>query len=196
MVKVVFVRESKNAGYTVLGINAGEGAVSYTVETSLYMRIGAPLASDVIGEEHFSLIVASDEIFRATKKALAILSYSDNNCFNLTRKLKSFGFSRDAVEATVEDMLRHGYVNEQKQLERLILNEAKTKLTGRAKFIPKLIAKGYKRSDIESVTERLIESGEIDFDAIKDELIERRLGDGADKDEVKKLLYKSGFYLE
>ncbi len=191
--KVVFVRDSKNAGYTVLGINSGEGAVAYTVPTPLYMRIGAPLPSDVLGEESFSEAVFADEVFRAEKKALSLLAYSDNNRKTLLMKLKKAGFSHEAAEECVEDMLRHGYINEERQLQRLILSEAKTKLSGRAKYTPKLVAKGYKKSDIDRVTDELVSSGELDFDKIKRELVGKKLGDEPELSEVKKLLYKNGF---
>ncbi len=191
--KLLYVRQSKNRGYTILGINSGEGAVSYTVPDTLYMNIGAPLPSDTVSDVAFLDVKLADEIFRATKKALSFLSYADNNARVLKLKLTRSGFSREAAEAALEDMLRHGYINEERQLERLILAEAKMKLTGKAKFIPKLIAKGYKRSDIEAVTEKLSESGEVDFEEIKAELIKRKLGDEPDCEEVKKLLYKNGF---
>ncbi len=196
MKKIAFIRQSKNRGYTVLGINSGDGAVAYTVEDSLYARLGAPLPSDGVSEEDFADIVLADEIFRATKKALALLTYSDNNSRTLKIKLARAGFSREAAEAAIEDMLRHGYINEERQLERLILTEAKMKLSGRGKFTPKLIAKGYKRGDIEAVTDKLVESGALDFEEIKAELIRKKLGDTPDECEVRGLLYKNGFFAD
>ncbi len=193
MLKLIYVKDSKNSGYTVLGIARDDGARAYTVETTLYMRIGSPLPSDVISDEEFADITLSDEKFRSTKKALSLLTYSDNNRVSLLRKLRVAGFSSKAIESTVDDMQRLGYINEERQLERLILAEAKIKLTGRARFIPKLMAKGYKRSNIEAVTARLSESGELDFDEIKAELIRKKLGDCCDEAELKKLLYKHGF---
>ncbi len=194
--KIAFIRQSKNRGYTVLGINSGDGAVAYTVEDSLYARLGTPLPSDGVLEEDFADIVLADEIFRATKKALALLTYSDNNSRALKMKLLRAGFSREASDAAVEDMLRHAYINEERQLERLILSEAKTKLSGRGKFIPKLMAKGYKKSDIENVTDKLVASGELDFEEIKEVLIRKKLGDSQDSTEIKKLLYKNGFFAD
>lgn len=194
--KLVYVRDSKSRGYTVLGINCGDGAVAYTVESSLYMNIGAPLPSDEISEEHFSEIISSDELFRATKKALALLSYADNNARTLAQKLRRAGFSAAASDECVEEMIRHGYINEQRQLERLVSAEVNLKLTGRAKLVPKLMSKGYRRDDIEAVTDRLAESGEIDFDRAKAELIRKKLGEAPKECEVRALLYKNGFHTD
>ncbi len=194
--KLVYIRDSKSKGYTVLGINSDGATAAYTVESSLYANIGAPLPSDEISEEHFSDIVYSDGLFRATKKALSLLSYSDNSGATLAAKVRRAGFSAEIAEACVEDMMRHGYINEQRQLERLIAAEVNFKLCGRAKLIPKLMAKGYKRCDIEAVTDRLIESGEIDFDRVRAELIQKKLGDSPEDGDVRALLYKSGFYAD
>ncbi|MBR2467247.1 MAG: RecX family transcriptional regulator [Clostridia bacterium] len=190
--RLVYVRDSRAKGYTVLGIDSGDGARAYTVETALYMRIGSPLPSDEIDDGDFADVAFADEVFRATKKALSLLTYSDNNKKTLFMKLKKAGFSADAAKSAVQDMMRLGYINEERQLERLIIAEAKLKLQGRRKFIPKLVAKGYERALVDSVLEKLLESGEIDFDIIAEELVAKKLGDDPDPEAVRILLYKNG----
>lgn len=191
--KVVYVRESKSRGYTVLGIDAGEGARAYTVETSLYVRIGAPLSSDELDERAFADVSFSDECYRATKKALSLLAFSDKNRRTLSLKLLRDGFSRDAVDAAVADMLRNGYINERRQLERLIETEIRINLSGRRKLVPKLVAKGYSKSDVEETLDELIESGALDLEAAAKELVLKKLGESPAEDDVKRLLYKNGF---
>ena len=39
----------------------------------------------------------------------------------------------------------------------------------------------------------LCESGELDFDEIKERLVETKLSADADEDDIRKLLYKHGF---
>ncbi len=191
--KLVYVREAKSRGYIVLGIDVGEGARAYTVPVSIYSDIGAPICGTFVPENALSAIVYADEVFRATKKALSLLSFSDNNKRMLRAKLRRAGFSPEASDEAVAEMVRDGYVNEGRQLERLILSEVKTKLLGRARIIPKLAAKGYNKSEAEETLDRLVEAGEIDFSSVKEELIRRRLGDNPCSEEVKKLLYKHGF---
>lgn len=191
--KLIFVRDSKSRGYVVLGIELPDGARVYTVDVSLYSSIGAPIASQEISDDALERIKFCDEVFRATKKALSLLSYSDNNRRNLILKLRRAGFSAAAAEECVSEMLRLGYINETRQLERLVLREANVNLCGKGKIVPKLVSKGYARADVESVIDSLEASGEIDFDLNKQNLILKKLGDSAEPDEVKKLLYKNGF---
>ena len=191
--KVVYVRASKNRGYTVLGIDSGEGARAYTVPDSLYAQIGSPLCGIQLGEADFSAVVLADESLRATKKALSLLAYADNNLYSLKMKLRRAGFSVEATEQATAEMQRNGYVDEGRQLERLISSEVRLKLTGPRLIIPKLLAKGYKRADIESVLDNLISRGEVDFEEVKQTLIKKTLGDSAAAEEVKKLLFKHGF---
>ena len=87
-------------------------------------------------------------------------------------------------------MVVRGFVNDRRQLARLILSETK-RLQGPLKFIPKLISKGYSKSDIEIVLDELFNSGELDLDAAREELIKR--AEGLSYEERAKLLYKNGF---
>ena len=192
--KLVYLKESKSAGYMILGVDLGDGAKPYTVPLSLYSEIGAPVRGAELSEGDFSALAYADEVFRVTKKARSLLAYADNNLKNLKIKLLRAGFSRDAIEAVSEDMQRNGYINEARQLERLILTEANLNLKGRGVIVPKMVSKGYKRDEVESVLDSLLESGEIDFSKIKELLISKKLGECRDFEAVKKLLYKNGFH--
>ena len=102
------------------------------------------------------------------------------------------GFGRDVCERVVRDMLDHGYIDEKRQLERIILVEANTKLRGPMKIIPALAAKGYSTADIREVMSALVESGELDFKKNAKTLLDKKLPD-ADGEEKKKFLYKNGY---
>ena len=95
-------------------------------------------------------------------------------------------------EEIVADMAELGYINEQRQVMRLALREAE-KLRGPRRITAALSAKGYSSADIHRAIRELCDSGEVDFEAMKSRLVEARLGDSADEEEIKKLLYKAGF---
>ena len=56
------------------------------------------------------------------------------------------------------------------------------------KLIPKLISKGYKKSEILEVIDELKSRGEIDFDLAKERLLR-----GVPEDGTGKILYKNGY---
>ena len=78
-------------------------------------------------------------------------------------------------------------------LERLILNEATIKLRGPGRIMAVLGAKGFSTSQIREVMNDLVARGEIDFSRNARLLLEKKLGDEVNDDEVKKILYKNGY---
>ena len=90
-------------------------------------------------------------------------------------------------------MLSVGYINERRQLERLILSEANLKLRGPAKISAHLASKGYSSRDIREVLTSLCESGEIDFKANAKKLVEKKLPEDSGEDEKKSFLYRNGY---
>ena len=193
MMTLKYVREIKDSRLLLLGV-AEEGEIArFTVNYATYEEIGTPRPGDFIDCEQMSAIRYTDEQIRAKKKALNILAYADNNKKNLATKLYRAGFGRDTVSAVTAEMEGLGYIDERRQLERIILNEANLKLRGPRKIIPTLAAKGYSTSDISSVMSALVDSGEIDFSRNARILAEKKLPEGADSEEKKKLLYKNGY---
>ena len=85
----------------------------------------------------------------------------------------------------------NGYLDEERHLERLIEREANQKLRGRYYIRRKLATKGYRTSMIDSVTNMLVERGEIDFDANLDRLVEKR--GVSDESEITALKYRYGY---
>jgi SOS response regulatory protein OraA/RecX len=108
-------------------------------------------------------------------------------------KLCRQGFSSEVSGIIVDEMVKLSYIDEDRILKRLILNEASVKLSGKKKIVAKLLSKGFSREKILCTLSLLCESGEIDFDEIKDRLIEKKLGENADSEAVKALLYKYGY---
>ena len=193
MAAVSYIRTSKDQKLLLLGIIEEGESNNYTVNLSAFRDIGAPSVGAELDSSQMSGIRYTDELIRAKKKALNILAYADNNKKNLSLKLYRAGFSREIVDSVCSDMVEHGYVNEERQLERIILNEANIKLRGPMKITPALVAKGYSMAQVKSVMNRLVESGEIDFSLNAKRLLDKKLPDGGDNEEVKKILYKNGF---
>lgn len=193
MATLKFIREVKDSRLLLLGITEGEESARYTVNATCLESIGYPSVGDELDSEQMSAIRYTDEIYRAKKKALNILAFADNNRKNLSAKLYRAGFSREIIAEVCDEMERLGYIDESRQLERIILLEANGKLRGPRKIIPTLAAKGYSTSDISAVLHRLVESGEIDFKANARLLVEKKLPSEADAEEIKKLLFKNGY---
>lgn len=188
-----FVREAKDTRLLLLGI-IGEGeSARYTVYASTFAEIGSPSVGEPLDEWQTSVIKRCDELIRAKKKALNILAYADNNRRNLAVKLLRAGFGRDVVDAVCDEMIALGYIDERRQLERIILDEANRKLRGPLKIVPALVAKGYSSSEVKETLHALVESGEIDFKRNAKLLLDKKLSDDFGEEEVKKILYKNGY---
>ena len=190
--KVTYVRAAKTKGFLNLGIETEEGVVKFSLSERDYSRLGAPLSGDVLTDDVYEELMLLDMRYKAKRRALNILSYGDNSERALTMKLIRAGVKSDIARDVTEEMVRLGYVNKSRQLEKLIINEVNLRNTGPCKLIPKLIAKGYSHSDIEAKIDELSELGEISFDQAKKRLIER-LPEGADAEEIRKTLYKNGY---
>ena len=193
MAKISYIRTSKDGTLLLLGI-VGEGeSARYTISDAVYDSIGRPAPHTLLGERELSVIKYADELYRAEKKALSLLSYADNNERTLRAKLIRAGFSREIADEICEKMVSLGYINESRQLERLILNEANYKLRGPLKIMPYLAAKGYATADIRRVMQDLSERGELDFQKNAERLIEKKLPDDATDEEKKNLLFRNGY---
>ncbi len=192
MAKIAYIKETKEKNILILGITEGEDKNRYTVNRALYSDIGSPSAAEELDEGALEEIRAFDEMYRAKKKALSLLAIADNNRSTLTLKLRRAGYSREVAEAAVSEMISLGYINEISQLERQILAEAR-RYAGPRKIAAKLSSKGYSGGDISRVMTELQNSGELDFRALREELIEKYFPEEKDYEEIKKLLYKNGF---
>ena len=188
---VAYVKDSER-GYLRVGITDGEEKHAFSVSQKEYVKIGELRPRDEISEVDFEFLARCDARYKACKRALHILSYGDNSKRMLARKLYSAGVSRDIIDEVVEEMLSLGYINTERQISRLVVNEVTLHSSGPRKIIPKLIAKGYDKSEIERVISALIESGEVDFSQARQKLLSK-LPENADEEEKNKLLYKHGY---
>lgn len=186
--KVIYVRPAGAKGYLRIGISDGEEKTAFTVSEREYAEAGALLVGDAPSEDELLTLKIADERYRATSKALRVLSYGDNSEGMLMRKLLSAGIGREICGEVVCEMVRLGYINSKRQLEKLISYEVNVKNTGPMKLIPKLLAKGYKKKEVEEIVDDLLSRGEISFDEARERLLL-----GVSEEETKKILYKNGY---
>ena len=193
MATLKYIREAKDSHLLLLGVAEEGESARYTVNSSAFAEIGSPAVGDELDFDQLSVIKSADQICRAKKKALSLLAYADNNERTLKIKLCRAGFSSEIASDVCSEMVSLGYINEKRQLERLVLNEANVKLRGPGRIIPALVSKGYSSADVREIMLNLVESGEIDFSKNARTLLSKRLTDENDSDEKKKLLYKNGY---
>ena len=193
MATLKYIREAKDSHLLLLGVAEEGESARYTVNSSDFAEIGSPSVGDELDLDQLSVIKSADQICRAKKKALSLLAYADNNERTLKIKLCRAGFSNEIAADVCSEMVSLGYINEKRQLERLVLNEANVKLRGPGRIIPALVSKGYSSADVREIMLNLVESGEIDFSKNARTLLSKKLTDENDSDEKKKLLFKNGY---
>lgn len=194
-VTVIFIKEARSKGFLRIGIESDGNKCDFTVSEAEYSAAGAPLVGDNLSRDDFDILERADKRYRATVKALNILSYGDNSEKNLKRKLLFADFPADVADEVVRDMVSRGYVNSERQIRKLVISEVKLHCSGPMKIIPKLVAKGYSKSDVSRLIEELRDEGEIDFEEAKRRLLESKLSPTAGEEEKKKLLHKNGYYV-
>lgn len=191
--KVIYIRAASSCGYIRIGLAEGEERSVLVISEADYASVGSPLVGDTVDGESLRVLTLSDMRYRARLSALRILSYADNNERSLYRKLTAKGIGREVAAETAREMVSLGYVDEARQLDRIVTEEVSRKLTGPRKLFPKLMSKGYKSSDIEAAVDRLSAAGQIDFENSRQRLIEKELPPDATEADLKKLLYKNGY---
>ena len=192
MYKILKIEDAVQ-GYVCITVSEGGESRRYTVRCSVYEELGMPGKDCELDGGAIETLAIADEYYRAKRAALSILSYGDNNERTLHTKLRTRGISDEVATDVVHEMVSLGYIDELRQLERLITEAANRKLQGPRKIIPRLMAKGYRSADIKVAIFSLCESGEIDFEENKERLLEKHLGDSRDAEQVKKILYKNGY---
>ncbi len=192
MAIVKYIKELKSGRVSVGVLLDGE-LVAYSIPKAEYDKMCFTVGGELCDAE-LEALISLDAEYRAIKKALSLLSYSDKNKRELYARLVRDGHSRKYAKSAVEYCLSHGYIKEDEQLRRLVLREANVNLRGPRYIREKLAAKGYSRDGIDAVTDGLLESGEIDFAANFIKLCEKK--GAVDPDERRALAYKYGFRAE
>jgi SOS response regulatory protein OraA/RecX len=191
--KIKTLKINEKSKYVLIGIENDEGYKSYKVSESFYLDIGAPEIGASLLSDTVSLIEEENEYYEALKKALSLLEYSDNSKSMLFKKLLMRKVNKDAARYAVKRCVDLGYLDEERQLKRLVLDLANSSLLGKNKIVAKLVAKGYLTTDIYKTIAILLDEGEIDFEHNKQKLIKKHSAVCGDEEALAKLLYKHGF---
>ena len=129
------------------------------------LRIGLEIEAEVIEK-----IIAADEVMRAKNHALRLLrEEKDNNTTDapedprLTLKRKTYtkseierqlereGFSADAIETSIEELIRSGHIRDQQYAENWIVRRQKSNPRGKTLLKRELVDKGIDRETAEQV---------------------------------------------
>lgn len=191
MAILAYVKQGKEPGRVTLGLNYGNETKAISVSEKVYMSLGGPVKGTVIYPEVIEELKLDDARFKAMKKALSILAVSDNNRFSLSMKLHKASFPKEVIEEVVERCMSLGYIDELKQLKRLVPDEANRNLRGPRMIRQKLVAKGYSGADVDLVISEMVASGEVDFSRNFNLLCEKR---GCVSEDAKIVLaFKQGY---
>lgn len=130
------------------------------------LRIGLEIEAEVIEK-----IIAADEVMRAKNYALRLLrEEKDNNTTanepensRLTLKRKTYtkseierqlqreGFSSDAIETSIEELIRSGHIRDRKYAENWIVRRQKSNPRGKTLLKRELVDKGIDKETAEQV---------------------------------------------
>ena len=193
MAKIQYIKSSKSGATYLLGVISDEGDARYKIPSVLYHELGEPTRGTTLTEEELEEIKAADEGGRATKKALSLLSYSDISERALVAKLRRAGYSQTAAYEAARDMVMHGYIDEHRQLLRLVEREANQSLAGPARLLPKLVQKGYSADGVRLALRELVDDGTVNLSDNAARLVEKKLGDDYTDEERRALLFKYGY---
>lgn len=188
--KIKRVSFSEKGEYVTL---AFDDKTTFTVPSEAYLSLSSPSVGEMLDEDTFRELSFADECYRAMKKALGILSFSDNSERRLYEKLRTRGISRRAAEAAIEKMKAYGYLDEKKQLYREVARLANGSLFGAKKIVAKLSSVGYSPSDIRLAVRELSDMGEINFDESLKRLTEKKLGEDYTDEQYRALRAKWGY---
>lgn len=191
MIRIVYIKETKEKNVLSLGVSEGEELSRFVLDAAFILELG--LAVGEIDESDYEKIKSRDLYIRGKRKALSLLAFSDNSKKTLTVKLLRFGLNRAMADRIVSEMCDLGYINEDAQLSRMIERLANGQLMGPKKIISRLASKGYSPSDIKRAMRAMCDFGEIDFSENKRRLLEKYSVTDGDIELENKILYKNGF---
>ena len=190
--KVVYLKKSSSKGYLRLGVEVDGDARSYTLSEREYRELSSLKCGDNLTRVELSALEECDMRYRALRFALSSLSLCDSSKRNLYMKLTARKISKEIAALTVNEVVRLGYLNEERQIENIAISLNEREKMGRYKITRRLLSKGYSQGDINRAICRLISEEKIDFEATRAELLAKYPDDLSDE-EKRKILYKNGY---
>ena len=171
------------------------------------LALGAKQLSEIANEredslpfaltrEGFDAIENASEVWRAVKKGIDILSYTDNTRLTLTKKLRERGFDKYTAEDAAQYLVENGYIDEKRLLGLFVDKLASTKLYGVSRIKSELYKKGFAREVLDEYLDTFM--SEVDFEEnLKRLLIKKcdipRLDEQKYRESVYAAMYRYGY---
>ncbi len=164
---------------------------SFLTTKADYEAVGMPCAEETLFYEDYMILAREADRALAKERAYMILASGDNTKKGLYQKLRKKGFSSDASQYAVTEMVSCGSLREDEYLRRALSYYSEEKLYGRRKTLASLLARGFSPDEIREAIRSAEESGELDFEESKRQLL---LSKGElTPEEKKKLLFRYGY---
>lgn len=163
ILRITDVRPLDGGSAVRLSLTLSEGGHtekrSFTLSDRQYFECGRPKEGE-ISPETFDLLESLSAKHEAVRTGAYLLQFAPANRAALKRKLRARGISSEDAGEAAEELAARGYLDEEKQAERLILRYA-ARLYGRRRIEAELLHRGYPRETVTSAFE--VCAGEIDF---------------------------------
>lgn len=158
-----------------------------------YEEADRPSVGDEVDSDVYRILCRETDGAEALERAYSLLDFSDNSEAALRRKLLHRGYLRESVDTAIATLKARKVLSDEALLSRYVVSLAEKKLYGRKKIVAALVAKGFRPDDVRRAIDSAVACGDIDFDAVRSRLVEKKLGASPDKEEIYALLRKQGF---
>ena len=155
------------------------GTPFVVIHTSLVEKFGLRIGLEIEAET-IKKIIAADEVMRAKNYALRLLREKKNNATadepedprstgkpkiytknEMAHRLEREGFSTEAIETTIEELIHSGHIRDRKYAENWIVRRQKSNPRGKTLLKNELIDKGIDRETAEQVVANVETEDEI-----------------------------------
>ncbi|MBQ8837407.1 MAG: RecX family transcriptional regulator [Clostridia bacterium] len=194
MIKLYSVRSADGGDGVRLSFDIDGVKKSFIVSADDFLSLG--VTKGELDECVFDEICDADAAYGAVRAAIRILSAGQCSKKKLYEKLRRRGFTHECAKNASDFASKHGYIDEEWQIESYIRELVEKKFVGRRKVVPMLIAKGYSGDKISAVLDE--KYTEEDFKAAKRQFLMKKFGKTKpetyeEAEEMKKALYKQGY---
>lgn len=147
------------------------GAEQYAALREQGMTLEKGVQIDAFGVKELE---EAEQLYRAIKTGVAIITRGDTSVADMTRRLIRRGYSSSCARAAAAYLDERGYIDEDEQIGRVAMRLAERGY-GRSKIAAELMRRGYGRTAINETLSQIAES--FDFVASCADTIRRRYGD-------------------
>ncbi len=143
-------------------------------------------------DEEYQMLVEDIDAKEALERASSILAIADQSERALREKLLAKGFTPQAIDLAIKELLLKGYLCEERQLSRF-LELASKKGKGMKKLYRMFLSRGYTREKINQAIQKASESGVYRESEVFLRLCQSKLPCDATEEEKETLAVRYGF---